>query len=167
MEPNLFVSDVKLSQAKSNGTANKLNVTDKPFHDWYRFVLSFPPHLVREYFSRFEVKPGSTVLDPFSGTGTTPLEAKINGISSVGIEANLMAHFAGSVKIDWNVDPDEFLEHSLSIGEKVNKLIDKSDLSNLRALPEESMKLLLKDSISPLPLHKSLILVDELRKHQK
>jgi hypothetical protein len=26
----------------SNGRANKLNPNDRAFHDWYRFVLSFP-----------------------------------------------------------------------------------------------------------------------------
>lgn len=28
---------------------NKLHASDRAFHDWYRFVLSFPPHLVRRY----------------------------------------------------------------------------------------------------------------------
>jgi hypothetical protein len=31
---------------------NKLLAEDRPAHDWYRFVLSFPPHLVRTYHSR-------------------------------------------------------------------------------------------------------------------
>jgi hypothetical protein len=35
----------------------------------------------------------------------------------------------------------------------------------LRMLPEESQKLLLRNSISPLPLHKALILLDCLRRH--
>lgn len=26
-----------------------LRPEDQPVHDWYRFVLSFPPHLVRTY----------------------------------------------------------------------------------------------------------------------
>ena len=32
---------------------NKLKPTDRPVQDWYRFVLSFPPHLVRNYIARF------------------------------------------------------------------------------------------------------------------
>jgi len=27
---------------------NKLRPEDRAAHDWYRFVLSFPPHLVRD-----------------------------------------------------------------------------------------------------------------------
>ena len=34
---------------KKNSTANKLNEHDRQFHDWYRFVLSFPPHLAVSY----------------------------------------------------------------------------------------------------------------------
>ena len=45
---------------------------------WYRFVLSFPPHLVREYISRFDLGSGARVLDPFCGTGTTIVECKKN-----------------------------------------------------------------------------------------
>ena len=37
---------------------NKLRDEDRAFHDWYRFVLSYPPHLVRTYVSRFELQAG-------------------------------------------------------------------------------------------------------------
>ena len=47
---------------------NKLRTEDRAVHDWYRFVLSFPPHLVREYLDRFDVGESHTVLDPFCGT---------------------------------------------------------------------------------------------------
>ena len=32
--------------ARSNATANRLDASDRVIHDWYRFVLSFPPYLV-------------------------------------------------------------------------------------------------------------------------
>jgi hypothetical protein len=34
---------------QSNMEMNKLSPKDRAVHDWYRFVLSFPPHLVRHY----------------------------------------------------------------------------------------------------------------------
>ena len=83
---------------------NKVHPKDKAVHDWYRFVLSFPPHLVQAYLQRFNIKPSDTVLDPFCGTGTTLVECKKLGINSVGVESNPIAHFASSVKIDWSVD---------------------------------------------------------------
>jgi hypothetical protein len=91
---------------------NKLKDTDRAFHDRYRFVLSYPPHLVRSYFSRFELSTGHMVLDPFCGTGTTRVEAKKNSIRSYGIEANPMACFASRAKTNWFAAPDEIIEHA-------------------------------------------------------
>ena len=103
MEINTYPTNHKNSSPKSNGTANKLNIGDRAFHDWYRFVLSFPPHLVRDYIYKFGLRPTDRLLDPFCGTGTTLVEAKLNGIASVGIEANSMAYFASCVKTDWQI----------------------------------------------------------------
>lgn len=89
--------------------SNKLNPRDRAFHDWYRFVLSYPPHLVRDYLQRFGLRTTDTVLDLFCGTGTTIVEAKLNGIQGIGLEANPFAHFASSVKVDWSVDPDHLM----------------------------------------------------------
>lgn len=75
------------------GETNKIQPDDRPVHEWYRFVLSFPPHLVRDYLERFEIGRRRLVLDPFCGTGTTLVECKKRGIPSVGIEANPMASF--------------------------------------------------------------------------
>lgn len=157
---------------------NKLKPEDRPAHDWYRFVLSFPPHLVREYLNRFGAGYDSLVLDPFCGTGTTIVECKKQGVPSVGIESNPMAYFASSTKIDWVADPDRLLEHATYIAkqsaEKLEKdgindvlgdlpLFYRSDIKyDLRTLPSEALKLIIKDSISPLPLHKSLVLIDTI-----
>lgn len=79
---------------KTNEEVNKIDPMDLPIHDWYRFVLSFPPHLVREYIKKFGLNDQSLVLDPFCGTGTTIVECKKNGIPTIGIEALPMPYFA-------------------------------------------------------------------------
>ena len=71
-----FYSDVKNSAITTGD--NSIRPDDKAFHDWYRFVLSYPPHLVRDYLSDFEIDKNEILLDPFCGTGTTNLEAKLN-----------------------------------------------------------------------------------------
>src|SRR5579859_2559679 len=95
----------------SNLENNRLYAEDRAVHEWYRFVLSFPPHLVRDYLDRFRLKPGQRVLDPFCGTGTTLVEAKKRGLASVGVEYNPMAAFASTVKVDWRPDPDDLIAH--------------------------------------------------------
>jgi DNA modification methylase len=152
---------------------NKIVEEDRLVHDWYRFVLSFPPHLVRSYLKEFAVNSESLVLDPFCGTGTTLVECKLNGIPSAGIEANPFPEFASLVKTSWGIDPDRMLKVAHEIAEKTSsillaqgiddeKIYSEPDPSRLRRLPPDSERLLLKNSISPLPLHKSLILCEQL-----
>lgn len=158
-----------------NSDLNRLYAEDRTIHEWYRFVLSFPPHLVRTYVSRFGVAPGQRVLDPFSGTGTVPVECKKLGISSVGVEANAFAQFAGQVKVDWSPNPNGLVGHARSVAHRACDLLDAQglydspalwagtvDTHSLRSLMSEQMSLLLTDSISPVPLHKVLTLIDVL-----
>ena len=154
---------------------NRLQASDRDVHDWYRFVLSYPPHLVRDYLERFDIGSGQRVLDPFCGTGTTLVECRKLGITSVGIEANPMACLASKAKVDWSPDPDELLAHAQSVAEAVLARLREQGIDDdfffspatgptapLHSLPPERMRLLLKNSISPLPLHKTLVLLDTL-----
>jgi SAM-dependent methyltransferase len=114
---------------------NKLRQYDQAVHDWYRFVLAFPPHLVRTYLDRFGVSPGGRVLDPFCGTGTTVVECKKLGIESVGIEANPLACFATRVKVSWDVDADALLAHAARVAHRASEEIRKNSRP-LRTLSE-------------------------------
>lgn len=78
---------------------------DQPVHGWYRFVLSYPPHLVRRYAQSFNLGVKDLLLDPFCGTGTTLVEAKKHRIPSVGCEAHPFAALVSRVKANWTIDP--------------------------------------------------------------
>lgn len=161
---------------------NRVRPEDRAFHDWYRFVLSFPPHLVRHCLERLKVGCGETVVDPFCGTGTTPTEARKLGIAAIGIEANPMAHFASKTKLDWDVKPLRLLANSRHIAGAAQRELDRAGLGDgcelplfgggrnraaarLRALPSESQHLLLANSISPLPLHRVLVLLEAIDRY--
>lgn len=163
MQLAFFSENTRSTVSKTNSTANKLGFHDKQFHDWYRFILSFPPHLVRQYIDRFCLHSGQIILDPFCGTGTTLVESRIQGVDSIGVEANPMAHFASAVKMDWRIAKDELINHASQIADHAAKIIQKEQLGILRTLSTEAYSLLLKDSISPIPLHKSLILLEAIR----
>jgi len=160
---------------------NKIKEEDYPIHDWYRFILSFPPHLVRKYITKFNINSNMTILDPFCGTGTVLVESKKNGINSIGIEANPIAAYASVVKTNWTVDPEKLLNHANEIAEKSlitlkEKGIDDENPDRevkilfpdiiINKLPEEKEKLLLRNSISSLPLHKTLILIENIEKYK-
>ncbi len=163
MQTVLFSEDAAVTvPPRSNGSINKLDFNDRRFHDWYRFVLSFPAHLVRDYIDRFGLNEQDVLLDPFCGTGTTLVEAKRLGITSMGVEANPFASFASSVKTDWTVDPDGLINHAGLLAERAKKIISTWHNSGLKVLPEQAQCLLLKGSISPLPLHKALALLEQI-----
>lgn len=153
---------------------NKLAEEDRPVHAWYRFVLSFPPHLVRQYLTTFRVTPGDVVLDPFCGTGTTIVECKKQGISAIGFEANPMAALASRVKTNWTLwGPElervaewaagkarEEIETTMSRirGLDFASVREQLDIYGMISLDEPAQRLLLTDSISPKPLYRALIL---------
>jgi len=158
---------------------NKLWAEDRAAHDWYRFVLSFSPHLFREYVQRFALDSDRRVLDPFCGTGITLVECKKLGIPSVGIEANPMAFFASQVKVDWGIDPDGLLRHTRRVARRTLGKLEaegihdggddlplfrapRKDLPRLLTPSADTWKLRVKHSIGPLPLHKILVLLETL-----
>ena len=171
-----FVDAVDKSDQNIGKRQNSVAPQDRPIHDWYRFVLSFPPHLVRKYIEDFQLTDGATVLDPFCGTGTTVVEAKLRGLESIGIEANLFPHFASCVKTDWSVNPSTLAETAAEIAKNTQLILSDQGISDpmpngserllLRKLPEAAAKTLIKNSISPLPLHKTLVLLEQINKLQ-
>ena len=164
------------------GNMNRLQPEDRAGHDWYRFVLSYPPHLVSEYLHKFGVSPADLVLDPFCGTGTTLVECKKHRISSIGVEANPMAHFASTVKTSWGFSGRAVAANAEKIAYAARQHLQADGFpddynlpllcetgfpvkAQLRCLPAQKTKLLLRDSISPIPLHKALVLLDEIDRY--
>ena len=78
-------------------------------HDWYRLVLGYSDHLVGGLLDEFEVRPGSRVLDPFCGAGTTLVEAMKRGLVATGIDANPSSFFAAKVKTNWDLRGETLL----------------------------------------------------------
>src|SRR5579863_1366138 len=112
----------------SNRESNKLQAGDRAVHQWYRFILSFPPHLVRNYITKFGLNSTDTVLDPFCGTGTTVVECRKLGIPSIGLESNPVVHFASQTKLCWNVAPNALLKHALKVAETAGRTLERQGL---------------------------------------
>ena len=69
------------------------------FHPMCSYLASFPASLVHAFIARY-TRPGDVVLDPFSGRGTTPLQACAEGRVGVGNDLNPFAHILTAAKVD-------------------------------------------------------------------
>ena len=111
---------------------NAIQKADTPIHDWYRFVLSYPPHLVRQYIERFELCGRDLLCDPFCGTGTTLIEAKKHGVPSVGCDAHPFAVLVSRVKANWTLNVDLLSSLLRRILTKAEKQMIRHNLALLR-----------------------------------
>ncbi len=83
--------------------ANKTQV----LHSWIKYREGFSATLVENLIEKFGLGPGDTVLDPFAGSCTTLLVARMLGIDAVGIELLPHCHLAWEAKsraFDYDVD---------------------------------------------------------------
>lgn len=82
-------------------------------HGWLRLTPAYSVKLVNDILDNSD--PGIAVLDPFSGTGTTPLCAAYRGNNGTGIEINPFLEWLAQVKVD---------HYDESILEECSRLVD-------------------------------------------
>jgi hypothetical protein len=66
-------------------------------HEFYRYPARFSPAFARAAISAFST-PGSFVLDPFVGGGTSVVEARLLGRGAIGSDVNQLACFVTRAK---------------------------------------------------------------------
>ena len=93
---------------------NKMNITVKEYnfknnmkkvipsmdyltHGIHPYTAKLIPHIPRYFIEKY-TKKGTIVLDPFCGSGTTLLEARLLGRNAIGIDINPLAKLIAEVK---------------------------------------------------------------------
>jgi site-specific DNA-methyltransferase (cytosine-N4-specific) len=66
-------------------------------HSLHPYPAKFPPQLPKTILQQFAHK-GSTVLDPFCGSGTTLVEARLLGYNAIGVDVNGLSSLLSKVK---------------------------------------------------------------------
>jgi DNA modification methylase len=75
-----------------------------PIHNWFQYPAGYSYKFVETTFDKFGIRTGDWVYDPFSGTGTTLLCARQQGINAYGVEAHSFVHWVAEVKLCLDYD---------------------------------------------------------------
>lgn len=86
-------------------------------HRWAPYVQGFSAAFVQSIIDKYrEEYKNPVILDPFAGCGTVLVQAKLNGIRSVGIELNPLLAFIAETKLNsWTVNPEKLIRYYDSI----------------------------------------------------
>ncbi|QYK54335.1 MAG: hypothetical protein KF824_05405 [Fimbriimonadaceae bacterium] len=101
-----LTEDANLRDSGFSSATQSLTV---PRHRWYAVKEAFSPELVKHACNESNIEKGSTLFDPFSGSGTVCLSAAQNGFKAKATEVNPFLAFLGKTKLT-TCTPDMFLK---------------------------------------------------------
>ena len=78
-----------------------------PIHRWFTYPAGYSYKLVEAKLDEHQIGDGDRVADPFLGTGTTSLVAKMRSVDSLGIEAHPFVFEVARTKLTWSDDANE------------------------------------------------------------
>ncbi len=107
-------SQYKMEAPKDN---SKSWSSDYGTHGFHRYVGRFPSHVIRAIINSFGATKNDIILDPFCGSGTTLVEARMLGVKSIGIEISPLSAMISRVK-------SKFPLEGISVAKLVPELID-------------------------------------------
>jgi len=130
----LFEKPESLSELNRIGTV----------HKWYNYLEEFPFSLIENKLREYNVDPGSVVVDPFAGSGTTLVTAKMFHCKAIGFDVNPLMTFISLVKTDWNIN---LITFEKIVTEVASEFLEKvHDLDNykfksrfLTAMPKKEL----------------------------
>lgn len=79
-------------------------------HQWYPFVEGYSREFINNIIEEIDYTP-EFALDPFAGSGTTPVELQNMGVNCYSFEVSPFMHLLASVKLEIGYKSDDFIEN--------------------------------------------------------
>ena len=134
-----------------------------PIHRWFTYPAGYSHKLVEAKINEYSLGVGSTIADPFLGTGTTSLVAKMLGVNSVGIEAHSFIHWVAKTKMFLNHDLDLLASTVQEVTERAKCLNGQVEWSEL--WPPLVYKCFSDDSLPQLAALREAIIDSDVEEH--
>lgn len=90
-------------------TGASTNTESDGIFGWYRYIQDFTGDFALTWL-RSIAQQGELVWEPFAGSGTTLVAAKMLGLDSIGYDLNPFMVDVARVKVDWTLSPAELQE---------------------------------------------------------
>lgn len=115
-------------------------------HRWSPYVQGFSANFVQSVLNQHREEYVSPIIfDPFTGSGTALVQAKLNGNDAYGVELNPLLHFVAQTKLHcWDVNPERLVNiaETLSLNNpttapdflKSSKQFNRNVLINLESI---------------------------------
>lgn len=145
-EKGFIVNYPETTSATYKSLVNYASDLATPIQSWYRYKEGYSIKLVDQILTKYNVKPGDLIVDPFCGSGSTLLQAKIKKCNSLGFEINPFSSFLAKVKTqDYKKKDIKIFNESLVALKKINKnkKVDIPKLSTIEQLFEKDALLYL------------------------
>ncbi|MFW6172238.1 MAG: DNA methyltransferase [Elusimicrobiota bacterium] len=122
-----------------------------PFHRWYPFIEGFSGDFINKIIGNLEYQP-SCCLDPFAGSGTTPLVCQDNELKCISFEINPFLFDLMRVKLRRDYDYRKLESIVTSMNKNLNKYRKK------RSYPKvETQTLFEREGLEKWVLNKEVI----------
>jgi DNA modification methylase len=115
-----------------------------PIHSWFTYPAGFSYKAVEYNLRLNKIKKENVIYDPFMGSGTTNVTAKILGINSYGIEAHPFVFKIARTKLNWKIKRSEIFNAIKIIANQINNQKKQSDEDIKDYLKNEFPELVLK-----------------------
>jgi DNA methylase len=110
----------------------------KRHYGTHPYFTKRPYNVVQEYIRNFTIA-GDVVLDPFTGSGITNVEALVLKRKTIGVDLSPLACFLTEVSCISPVDIDSLMSSYKSIEDKVGGIINKIDMMEEKDVEEISI----------------------------
>ncbi len=131
-----------------------------PVHSWFTYPAGFSFKAVEHTIEESGLKVGiDTIYDPFMGSGTTNIVARVKGINSIGVEAHPFVFPITQSKFYWEIDYNEvkiildLIEQKLKETTRPEKLLEFLN----QAFPELILKCFLPETLFDLLIIRNTI----------
>lgn len=127
-----------------------------PVFNWFTYPAGFSYMAVKYSIQEEKLGAGSTIYDPFMGSGTTNLVAKTMGINSIGIEAHPFVYPIAKSKLNWDVN-EKIVQDNLKIIENTISN-DRNDNDTIEEIIKNEFPELVLKCYLPKTLYEIMII---------